>query len=240
MSSPDLSLVLPAYNEERSIQSSLAILDRVVRNMELRYEIVVVDDGSTDNTREGASGYANRNGHVTVIGYDRNIGKGYAVKNGFAQTHGDLVVFVDSDLEIELGMISAYVKALRCGDIVIASKSHRESVVEMPLVRRALSYGFNVLVRLLTGIKLRDTQTGLKAMKRSAFKNIFPRLCIKRYAFDVELLTLASLYNLKVVEMPVKIRTNALFSVGEVWSMFMDLLRIAFRLKVLRLYQRSL
>jgi glycosyltransferase involved in cell wall biosynthesis len=239
MSRVDLSLVLPAYNEGDSIEISLDALDRVVKRTRLRYEIVVVDDGSTDSTRVNAARYASRNGHVRVISYDRNEGKGHAVKTGFMQAAGDAVVFVDSDLEIELGTISGYVKALRRGDIVIASKWHPESVVEMSLMRRVLSHGFSVLVRSMTGLKLGDTQAGLKAMRRSAFRDVFPRLSVKRYAFDVELLTVANLYGLKVVEMPVNLRMHALFSVREVWKMFVDLLGITYRLRVLRWYQRS-
>jgi glycosyltransferase involved in cell wall biosynthesis len=239
MSQVELSLVLPAYNERDSIEVSLDALDRVVKDTKLRYEIVVVDDGSTDGTRLNAARYANRNGHVRVISYDRNVGKGYAIKTGFMQATGDAVVFVDSDLEIDLGTISKYVEALQHGDIAIACKWHPESVVEMPMTRRILSHVFNALVRLMTGSKLRDTQAGLKAMKRSAFKDIFPRLSVKRYAFDVELLTVASLYGLKVVEMPVNLRMRALFSLKEVWNMFLDLLGITYRLRVLRWYQRA-
>jgi glycosyltransferase involved in cell wall biosynthesis len=239
MSQIELSLVLPAYNEGDSIEIFLDVLDRAVKDTKLRYEIVVVDDGSTDSTRLNATRYAGRNGHVRVISYDRNVGKGHAVKTGFMQATGDAVVFVDSDLEIDLDTISGYVGALRRGDIVIASKWHPESVVEMPLIRRILSHSFNVLVRLMTGANLRDTQAGLKAMKRSAFKDIFPRLSVKRYAFDVELLTVANLYGLKVVGMPVNLQMRALFSLSEAWKMFLDLLGITYRLRVLRWYQRA-
>jgi len=132
------------------------------------------------------------------------------------------------------------VEALRHGDIVIASKWHPESVVEMPLIRRILGCGFNVLVRLMTGVKLRDTQTGLKAIKKSVFKDIFPRLTVKRYAFDVELLAVANLYGLKIVERPVNMRMRGLFNPKDAWGMFVDLLGITYRLRVLRWYQRSL
>jgi glycosyltransferase involved in cell wall biosynthesis len=240
MSKVELSFVLPAYNEEDSIEDALDALDRAVGGNGLRYEIVVVDDGSMDNTRLKAIKYASRNGHVRVIGYNRNLGKGYAVRKGFAQAAGDAVIFVDSDLEIDLTRLSGYVDALRHGDIVVASKWHPESVVEMPLMRRILGQGFNVLVRVLTGVKLKDTQTGLKAIRRRAFEEIFPRLTVKRYAFDVELLAVANLYGLKVVEMPVNIRMRALFSIREVWRMLLDLLGIAYRLRVLRWYQRPI
>src|SRR3990170_4801717 len=174
MSRVELSLVMPAYNEGDSIEGALDTLDRVVKDAGLRYEIVVVDDGSLDSTRLNAINYAGRNGHVKVVGYSKNVGKGYAVKKGFMQAKGDAVVFVDSDMEINLERISGYVEALQHGDIVIASKCHPKSVVEIPLLRRILGRGFNTLVRLLTGIALRDTQTGLKAVKKSAFEEIFP------------------------------------------------------------------
>ena len=153
----ELSFVMPAYNEGESIEGTLDTLDRVVKETGLRYEIVVVDDGSVDGTRLKAINCANNNGHVRVVGYRKNMGKGYAVKTGFLQAVGDAVVFVDSDLEIDLERISSYVEALQRGDIVVASKWHPESVVEMPLIRRILGHGFNVLVRLLAGVKLKDT-----------------------------------------------------------------------------------
>jgi len=235
-----LSLVLPAYNEADSIESALFSLERVVRRSRLRYEVVVVDDGSVDETALRAVDYASRNGHVRVVTYSRNVGKGYAVKRGFMQAVGDAVVFVDSDLEVDLNEIETYVRALEHGDIVIASKWHPDSVVDMPFVRRLFSVGFHVLVRLLTGVKLRDTQAGLKALRKNAFMDIVPRLAVKRYAFDVELLALANLYGLKVVEMPVNIKMKSLFSLREVGKMFVDLLGIAYRLRVIRWYQRAL
>ena len=235
-----MSLVLPAYNEADSIESALFSLERVVRRSRLRYEVVVVDDGSVDETALRAVDYASRNGHVRVVTYSRNVGKGYAVKRGFMQAVGDAVVFVDSDLEVDLNEIETYVRALEHSDIVIASKWHPDSVVDMPFVRRLFSVGFHVLVRLLTGVKVRDTQAGLKALRKNAFMDIVPRLAVKRYAFDVELLVLANLYGLKVVEMPVNIRMKGLFSLREVGKMFVDLLGIAYRLRVIRWYQRAL
>jgi dolichol-phosphate mannosyltransferase len=234
-----LSFVLPAYNEEASIEDALGTLDDVVKNKRLPYEIIVVDDGSRDKTLPKATKYASRNGHVKVVSYSPNEGKGYAIREGFMKTNGEVVVFADSDMEIDVNMVSSYIEALQKGDIVIASKWHPRSVVEMPLVRRLLSCGFNVLVRLLTGITLRDTQAGLKAIKKSAFLDVFPRLAVKRYAFDVELLAVAKLHGLKVVEMPVRLKMGASFRVREMWRMLIDLLGITYRLRVRRFYQRS-
>jgi glycosyltransferase involved in cell wall biosynthesis len=240
LSKVDLSFVIPAYNEESSIEDALNTLDEAVKNKKLQYEIVVVDDGSKDKTLSKAITYASKNGHVKVVNYNKNMGKGYAVKAGFMQATGDIVVFADGDRDIDLSIVSSYVEALQHGDIVIASKWHPQSVVKIPIIRRILSHSFNMLVRLMIGAKLRDTQAGLKAIRKSAFKDIFPRLAVKRYAFDVELLTVANLYGLRVVEMPVNLQMRALFSLREIWRMFVDLLGIAYRLRVVHWYQRPL
>jgi dolichol-phosphate mannosyltransferase len=235
-----LSFVLPAFDEEDSIEATLGKLDEVVRSNKLPYEIIVVNDGSRDRTLARAVKYASKNGHVKVVSYAPNEGKGYAVKEGFMKTNGEFVVFADSDMEIDLRTVSSYIEALQRGDIVIASKWHPKSAVEMPIIRRVLSHGFNMLVRLMIGSKLRDTQAGLKAIRKSAFMEVFPRLAVKRYAFDVELLTVANLYGLRVVEMPVNIKMQGLFSFREIWKMFLDLLGITYRLRVIRWYQRPM
>jgi dolichol-phosphate mannosyltransferase len=235
----ELSFVIPAYNEEDFIENTLGSIDAVIQGKHLPYEIVVVDDGSRDRTFDNAMRYAKRNGHVRVLSYSKNVGKGYAVRTGFMQATGDVVVFTDGDMEIDLGTISKYLEALKQGDIVIASKRHNNSRVDVPTSRRILSETFNGLVRLLTGVPLKDTQSGLKAMKKSAFIEIFPKLAVKRYAFDVELLAVAHLYGLKVVEMPVNIKLNASFKLDNMWHMFVDLLGIAYRLRVVHWYQRQ-
>jgi glycosyltransferase involved in cell wall biosynthesis len=204
------------------------------------YEILVVNDGSGDKTLKKATKYAEINGHVRILSYSKNVGKGYAVKTGFLNANGRIVIFTDGDLEINLKTISTYLDALNHGDIVIASKKHCASHVEVPLSRRLLSEGFNGLVRLLTGVQLKDTQSGLKCMKKSVFLTIFPRLAVKRYAFDVELLAVANLNGLRVIEMPVDIKLNAKFKPIEMWHMFLDLLGIAYRLRVIHWYQRQL
>ena len=109
----------------------------------------------------------------------------------------------------------------------------------MPFSRKFLSYGFNYLVRLLTGLTLSDTQTGLKAIRRKPFESIFAVLTVGRFAFDVEFLTVANLYGLKIIEMPVKMKlTNKSFSPVQMWKMFMDLLCISYNLRVIKWYSR--
>ena len=240
MTQLELSFVVPAYNEEDFIEDMLGSIDDLIADKHIPYEILVVDNGSRDNTLAKARRYAGKNGHDKVVSYSKNVGKGYAVKTGFMKASGNVVIFADSDMEIDLTVISEYLEALKHGDIVIASKKHSSSQVDVPVSRRILSEGFNGLVRLLTGVPLKDTQSGLKAMKKSAFIDIFPTLAVKRYAFDVELLAVANLYGLKIVEMPIKIKLDASFKLGQIGRMFIDLLGIAYRLRVIHWYQNQL
>jgi glycosyltransferase involved in cell wall biosynthesis len=235
----DLSLVMPAYNEGENIEKVISTVDHIVKEIGLEYELIVVDDGSVDNTLMKAHNYAKKNGHVKVISYKNNVGKGFALRTGFSQAMGDAVVFVDSDDEINPKQISHYVEALKGADLVIASKWHPQSKVQTPLIRRILSHGFNVLVKILVGIRLSDTQTGLKAIRRNSFVNIFPKLMVKRYAFDVEMLALANLFELRVAELPINIQIRRRFNLQEVWRMLLDLLGITYRLRVLRWYQKA-
>ena len=236
----ELSLVMPAYNEEYNIGLVIERVDDVIGSLGLKYELIVVDDGSTDNTRVKVDEYAKRNGHVKLVRYDNNIGKGYASRTGFSHAVGDVVVFMDSDGNIDPNQVARYVQALKYADVVVASKRHPQSSVDSPLIRRILSYGFNVLVKLLVGLRLSDTQTGLKATRREALTGVFQKLTVKCYAFDVEILALANLLGLRIVELPIKIRLRGLFSFREVWRMFLDLLGITYRLRVIRWYQRTL
>jgi len=240
MSQVELSFIVPAYNEENFIEGTLGIIDTIVMNKNLSYEIVVVNDGSVDNTLINAKEYAGKNGHVKIISYNKNLGKGHAVKTGFMNAKGNVVFFTDSDMEIDLNKIPEYIDALNKADIVIASKKHKNSHVTVPLSRRIQSELFNMLARVFTGIPLKDTQSGLKAMKKSAFVDILPRLAVKRYAFDVELLAVANLYGLKVIELPVNIKLDAKFKPSEMWHMFLDLLGITYRLRIIHWYQRPL
>jgi len=234
----ELSFVIPAFNEEVFIEDTLGTLDYLSKDKVLNYEVVVVDDGSQDKTYLKAYRYSQKNCHVKVISYSQNSGKGHAIKTGFMEAKGEIVIFIDSDLEIDLKTISRYVEALKNADIVIATKWHPESEVSMSLGRKLMSRTYNVLARLLIGFDLKDTQVGLKVMRKNSVNAIFSRLAVKRYAFDVELLAVSHLYGLKIVEMPVRLDLDAPFKVKEAWRMFVDLLGIAYRLRVTRWYQK--
>jgi glycosyltransferase involved in cell wall biosynthesis len=203
------------------------------------YEIIAVDDGSTDNTRAEALRVRN-NPHVKVVGYSENRGKGFAIKHGVEYATGDVVVFRDSDADVIPGLIGRYVSLLRDCDIAIASKRHPDSHVKAPLLRKLLSYGFNILVMLLTGVRVSDTQSGLKAFRREALEKIMGLISVKHHAYDVELLTVARLFKMRIVELPVNIELSSQFSVRSIVRMLVDLMGITYRLRIIHWYQRNL
>ncbi len=234
-----VSVILPAYNEEDSIGEAVGSVSQRLESMGQDYEIIVVDDGSSDGTKSRASEYT-LDKKIRVLGYDQNMGKGYALKYGAMCALGDFVFFMDSDLDIEASNLARYLKAVQDVDLVIASKRHPLSKVDEPLSRRVLSFSFNMLVRLLTGVQASDTQAGLKAFSSESMKKILPLLSVKKYAFDVELLVVARLLKMKVVELPVKIQLSAGFSIRSIARMAVDLLGIAYRLRIIHWYQRNI
>jgi len=233
---PAVSFVMPAFNEESNIMKAVKDLVHVAGQLEVRYEIIVVDDGSLDGTLSKVMDYADSSSCVKVVSYGKNMGKGFAIKTGFSHARGEDVVFIDSDLEIDPNQIDKYLKALEFAEMVIASKWHPQSRVQVRPIRRFLSRCFNLLVRMLTGAKMTDTQTGLKAVRKRALEKTFSKLAVKRYAYDVELLAVAGRDGIKTVELPVFLRLPTMFKLKETWRMFIDLLGIAYRLKINKCY----
>jgi len=200
--------------------------------------VIVVNDGSVDGTRRGLEGL--RDGCVKVVNHVVNLGKGAAVKTGVEHAEGEYVVILDADRDIDAGSIKRYIDVLRVYDVIVGSKRHPASTYQAPILRKVLSLGFNALVKLLLGIRVGDTQTGFKAFKAKHLKMIMKVIVVKRYSWDAEVLAVANLLKLRVAEAPVQIRQERLFKVRDVLRMFLELLGIVYRLRVLRWYQRNL
>jgi hypothetical protein len=147
---------------------------------------------------------------------------------------------MDSDADVKPDLMKQYVTVLRNNDIALASKWHPDSRVSTPVMRRLLSHAFNLLVMLLTGLRVSDTQSGFKAFRREALDKIMNLVSVKHYAFDVELLVAAKLLKLRIIELPIKIHLNSLFSARYVLRMLVDLLGITYRLRVTQWYQKNL
>jgi len=198
-----ISLIIPAYNEEKLITSSIkTILTYMLKN-KYNFEIIIVDDGSKDTTTKKVRSIKDK--HVKLILYKPNKGKGNAVKTGMLAAKGDLLLFLDADLSTPIEEIEKFIPQTKKYDVVIASRALKESKIKVhqPFYREFIGKVFNKMVQLLAVGGIKDTQCGFKMFTRKAANIIFKRQRIHGWAFDVELLFIAKKYRLKIKEMPV-------------------------------------
>ncbi len=233
----NLSIIIPVYNCKDTIIDCIKSIEDAIDDITKDYEIIIVDDGSIDNTTDIIKSY--RDHRIRLISYHPNVGKGYAIKQGVMTAKGSKIIFIDGDMDINPALLRVYYHALDDSDLVIGSKYHPASSVDIPFFRYLLSRIFNMIVNILLDLKIRDTQVGLKAGRRDVFKNIFNRITINGYAFDVEMLTIANLLSYKIVEMPVCLKVDNQFRIDEMLKMLIDTICIAYRLKT-RWYEREL
>jgi dolichyl-phosphate beta-glucosyltransferase len=231
---PDLSLILPAYNEARSIGATLREAREYLEGKGLRYEVLVCADGD-DGTREVVREIARRDPRVRALGSRRRGGKGRAVREGVARAAGRVIGFADADNKTPISELDRVLPWLERGwDVVIGSRGLAESRVEkaQPLHRRLGSRGFGAVMHLLTGLwHIRDTQCGFKFFRRDAARDLFSRQRIDGYMFDVEVLYLATRSAYRIKEVGVRWRDDGdsrLQLVAGNWRNLVDLLRIRF------------
>jgi glycosyltransferase involved in cell wall biosynthesis len=241
-----LSILMPAYNEAHSIAENVCETVETMHALGVDFEIVVIDDGSMDGTHTAASNALRAwPDRVRVVRCARNEGKGNALICGATYAKGDYVAFLDADMDLhpeQLANFFAIMKA-RDADAVIGSKFHPDSKVDYPAERRVYSFFYYMLVRALFGLPVRDTQTGIKLFKRSVLEHVLPRILVKRFAFDLELLANAHHFGYRIVEAPVTVNFKRVCSrlrLTAVWNVFLDTLAIFYRMRILRYYDRPL
>ena len=199
---PLVSVITPAYREGARIFESLSLLRTSLDGLGLRHEIILVSDGSDDHTVAEASRHAD----VRVLHYPQQRGKGYAIRHGIEHANGELIAFIDSDMELHPDGIGRLVELVLDGaDAAIGSKRHPESKVFYPLFRRVQSRAYQRLVRLLFGLDLTDTQTGLKAFRATSLRKVAGTLTSDGFAFDLELLVRLQEVGAVIVEGPVEL-----------------------------------
>jgi glycosyltransferase involved in cell wall biosynthesis len=236
-----LSVVVPAYREGKQIFSNLKRLLGELDKLETDYEVIVVSDGNTDATVSEAKRVPSA--RVKVFHYPMNVGKGFALSLGVAQATGDLVTFIDADMELDPANIGGFIDLMtksNC-DAVIGSKRHPQSHVSYPAFRRFQSWVYQMVVRVLFNLNVRDTQTGLKLFRRQVLQEALPLLAIKKFAFDLELLLVARQLGYRnVCEAPISLdyRFESTVNLGSAWRVLWDTAAIFYRLRVLRYYKR--
>lgn len=203
-----LSIVLPAFQEAERIGATLADIIRFLQAVPYQYEVIVVDDGSSDRTAEVVRAVAEGHPYIRLLQHEHNRGKGAAVRTGMQAAVGTYALFADADNSTPIHEVDKLLTEMEThsADIAIGSRYMRGSnvVEKQPFVRVIVSRIGNVLFRLLLGLQYADTRCGFKLYSQQAREKIFPRQTLERWGFDTELLVIARVHKLRVVEVPVE------------------------------------
>jgi len=232
MGSYTYSIIIPAYNESQRISASLDKILSYIAEQQWGAEVIVVNDGSRDNTAEIVRQYAKTHPMVRLIENPGNRGKGYTVRNGMMQAHGDILLFTDADLSSPIEESQKLFAAIGKGaDVTFGSRWLQAELqtARQPLYRQVFGRIFNLLLRIILGLKYKDTQCGFKAFTRKAAHQIFARQMIDRWGFDPEILFLAEKYGFKVAEVPVEWAHDNRSKINPVTDgakMFMEMLKV--------------
>lgn len=240
-----LSVVVPAYKQERTIKADLENIENTLKkglSANYDYEIICVVDGSPDKTESEARKV--KSAKIKIISYEVNHGKGYAVRRGMEESRGELISFLDAGREIRASGIMMLMAHMDWydADIIVGSKSHPASRVKYPFKRKILSFGYHYLVKILLGIEVGDTQSGIKIFKRKVVTKILPKLQVEAYAMDIEMLALARHYGFdRIYEAPIEIQYNFedlthASTVGKMLRMVWDTIQVFYKLKIAHYY----
>jgi len=238
-----ISIVIPVYNEEDIVEKNLKEVAATFDEFRCRYEIIVIDDGSKDNSYKTLKKLEGYLPNFIVKRNPYNFGKGRALKKAFKYTSGDLIVWLDADLDLHPYQIKTLydIMVLNNADIVIGSKMHPNSKVDYPFIRKVISYLAYLLTIFLFDLPCHDTQTGLKLFKRNVLSEVFPRILVKKFAFDLEVLVNAHHLEFSIVEAPIVLRSQRKYGrigLKSILSAFWDTLAIWYRMYILKYYDR--
>ncbi|MCX5715324.1 MAG: glycosyltransferase [Candidatus Omnitrophica bacterium] len=237
-----ISIIMPAHNEGKHIFNNVAETVKTFEEFGCDYEIVIVDDGSDDDTYTEANRAAAQFKNVAVIQNKENYGKGRALKKGFRHTKGAYIVFLDSDMDLHPIQVQTFFDIMRLDevDVVIGSKRHPNSKLEYPWHRRVVSGVYFFLVKVLFGLPIRDTQTGLKLFKRVVLEKVLPKILVKKFAYDLEILVLARHFGYKIAEAPVVMSFQrghwGRVGIRSVFDTWIDTMAIWYRINIMKYY----
>jgi dolichyl-phosphate beta-glucosyltransferase len=204
---PDVSVIIPAYNEANRIERALKPAINYLRGCDYSSEIIVVSDGSTDNTKAIAEKYKSDFENLNIIEYSPNKGKGYAVKTGMLCAGGKFRLFMDADYAVPIEYLESFLSEINKGnDIVIGSRENEKAVIikHQSFFRERLAKGFNLLQRIILGLPIKDTQCGFKLFTSDSAQKLFNSISLDCAYFDAELLYIAYKNKFKIKEIGVK------------------------------------
>lgn len=242
-----VSVIAPSFKQEGTIVRDLQRINEVLDKLRYPTELICVVDGKVDRTFEKASKFAKKYHNIKVIGYNTNKGKGYAIRYGMAESRGEIIGFIDAGMDINPNGLSMLLEHFEWydADIIVGSKRHPVSKVDYPWQRKILSIGYQLLTFILFGLKVRDTQVGMKFFRREVLERVLPRLLVKTFAFDIEILAVASYLGYKrIFEAPIDITlrfggTSTITSqkfLRIVLAMLRDTMAVFYRLMILDYY----
>jgi dolichyl-phosphate beta-glucosyltransferase len=228
----DLSIIIPAYNEEPRLPETLQRIAEYLPTLGLRTEVLVVDDGSTDRTAAVAESFRGKLTGLRVLSNGTNRGKGYSVRHGMLESQGNIVLFTDADLSAPIEESDKLLRALNNGyDVAIGSRAMDRSLISthQSIFRETAGIIFNKIVRIVLRLPFVDTQCGFKAFRRERTRIIFEQQRIEGFGFDPELLYLARHHGLRAIEIPVRWGHSPATKVnmmGDSLKMFVDIFTI--------------
>jgi glycosyltransferase involved in cell wall biosynthesis len=234
------SVIVPMYNT-KNIAANLRDYIKQIEKFEKNFEIVAVDDGSTSNCLREAKTV--KDSRLKIVHYDKNEGKGNAIKYGFKFAKSDYVGFLDSGAEYNAYLFKNFFRVMNKerADVVIGSKRHPKSKVYYPLLRRIISRCYQLMNLILFHLNVRDTQVGIKLFKREVLNKVMPKILVKKFAYDIEILSLAKKYKYKIVEAPIVLnyKFGSTIKLKSIITMLIDTLAVFYRLKILKYYDKQ-
>lgn len=240
----DVTVVVPYYNTGQPLVPTVERILAVLEASGASYEVIAVSDGSTDGSDQVLDALAVHRPKLTNLVLARNQGKGAALRLGLARGKGRYLGFIDADGDLDPLLLESFQAMVRLytPDIILGSKRHPLSEVEYPFIRRVYSWGYQQLVRLGFRLNIRDTQTGIKLVRRDVLAAVLPRMVEKRFAFDLELFVIARRLGYKrFLEAPIRLRHQFTSTVSwqAVFRTLLDTAAIFYRLRILHFYDRE-
>ncbi len=229
-----ISLIIPVYNEANHLENTVKTVESYMKKNFNSWEIIISEDGSTDNSYEIGQKLAKKNKKIKILHSEKRLGKGGGIKHGIKASKGDIIIFYDADMAVPVTEIKKHLNLLKKYDFILGSRDLEKAKISkrQPAYRELLGKGFNKLIQISLGVSFKDTQCGFKYFKREVLESILPELKVDGFAFDVEIILAAQKRGYKGIEVPVlwqHVENSKVNVFTATPQMFFDVMRLFFR-----------